>query len=318
MRAVWLTAFGPPSVLRVGDTPDPVAGPGEVLIAVEFAGITWIETMFRATGFGPFPAPPMIPGNGVAGTVLAAGSADVRHLVGRRVVTGTGGSGGYAELVAVSAEQVIEVPAGVATEDAAALLADGRTALMIMEAAAVRAGDRVLVEAAAGGVGSLLVQRAVAAGAEVVAVAGTARKLEVARGLGARHTVDYLEPGWPKAVRAAAGEVDVVLDGVGGAVAETAFGLLATGGRMISFGFSASTGWPDIPDEEAERRGIRVQRGVFASPEDQRRHTVAALDLAAAGALRAVVGQRFTLERAAEAHTAMESRAAVGKTLLTV
>lgn len=318
MRAVWLREFGPPAVLRVERTPEPVPAPGEVLIAVECAGITWIETSFRAGGFGPFPAPPMIPGNGVAGTVLAAGSADARHLVGRRVVTTTGGAGGYAERVAVAATQVIEVPAGVATDDAAALLADGRTALMIMEAAAVRAGDRVLVEAAAGGVGSLLVQLARAAGAEVVAVAGGARKTRTARDLGAQVAIDYREPDWAEAVRVATGGVDVVLDGVGGEVAETAFGLLGDGGRMISFGFSAATGWPAITDEVAAGRGIRVRRGVFGSPQEHTRRTTEALALAAAGRLRPIIGQRFPLEQAAEAHTAMETRAAVGKTLLSI
>ncbi|GAB7039172.1 MULTISPECIES: zinc-binding dehydrogenase [Catenuloplanes] len=318
MRAIWLREFGAASALRAEDTPEPEPAPGQVLVAVEFAGITWIETMFRASGFGPFPAPPMIPGNGVAGTIVAAGSSDDRHLVGKRVVTGTGGSGGYAERVAVDAGQVIEVPDGVATDDAAALLADGRTALMIMEAAGVRPGDRVLVEAAAGGVGTLLVQLARAADARVVAVAGAARKLAVARELGAHHAIDYTDAGWAEAVRTAAGGVDVVLDGVGGAVAETAFGLLGDGGRMISFGFSSATGWPGISDEAAERRGVRVRRGVFGPPDEQTRRTTEALALAAAGRLRPVIGQRFPLERAADAHAAMEARTAVGKTLLAV
>jgi NADPH2:quinone reductase len=317
VRAVWLREFGAPASLRVETVPDPVAAPGQVLIGVEFAGITWIETMFRGSGFGPFPAPPMIPGNGVGGTVLAAGSATDEHLVGKRVVAGTGGSGGYAERVVVDAGQVIEVPAGVALDDATALLADGRTALMIMEAAGVRAGDRVLVEAAAGGVGSLLVQLAHAAGAEVVAAAGAARKLEVARGLGARTTVDYGDLGWTETVRAAVGGVDVVLDGVGGAVAEAAFELLGPGGRMISFGFSGGAGWPDVPDEVAAQRGIRVQRGVFGPAEEQIRRTGEALALAAEGRLRPVIGQRFPLEQASLAHAAMEDRATVGKTLLT-
>ncbi|GIF08976.1 zinc-binding dehydrogenase [Actinoplanes siamensis] len=313
MRAVWLRGFGPPETLHVEETADPVAEPGQVLVAVTFAGITWIETSFRATGSGPFPPPPMIPGNGVAGTVVAAGSADARHLIGKRVVTTTGGSGGYAETVAVDAAQVIEVPDGVATDDAAALLADGRTALMIMRAAEIQAGDRVLVEAAAGGVGSLLVQLAHAAGAHVTALAGSARKLGIVRDLGADAAIDYRQADWARGIRA-----DVVLDGVGGTVAETAFGLLGDGGRMISFGFSSASGWPAISDESAARRGIRIQRGVFGPPEEQTRHTVEALALASAGRLRPVIGQRYPLDQAAAAHTAMETRAAIGKTLLSI
>jgi NADPH2:quinone reductase len=318
VRAVWLREFGSPTVLRVEDTPDPVVAAGQVLIGVEFAGITWIETSFRASGFGPFPAPPMIPGNGIGGTVLAAADPADRHWVGRRVVTGTGGSGGYAEKATVDAGSLIGVPAGVAIDDAVALLADGRTALMIMAAAGVRPGDRVLVEAAAGGVGSLLVQLAAAAGARVVAAAGGTRKLAVASGLGAHTTVDYRDPAWAEAVRGADGGVDVVLDGVGGDIATTAFGLLTDGGRMISFGFSAAAGWPDVSEEAAARRGIRVQRGVFGAPDEQTRRTTEALALAASGRLRPVIGQRLPLERAADAHAAMEARAVIGKTLLAV
>ncbi|WP_229067502.1 zinc-binding dehydrogenase [Actinoplanes sp. DH11] len=330
MRAVWLREFGSPAVLHVEDTAEPTVASGQALIGVEFAGITWIETSFRASGFGPFPAPPMIPGNGVGGTVLAVGDDADRHWVGRRVVAGTGGSGGYAERVAVGTGSLIGVPDGVATDEAVALLADGRTALMIMAAADVRPGDRVLVEAAAGGVGSLLVQLAVAAGARVVAAAGGAYKAGVARDLGAHAAVDYREVGWADEVRAAAGGVgsgdgvggvggvDVVLDGVGGDIATTAFDLLADGGRMISFGFSAAAGWPDISDEVAARRGIRVQRGVFGPPDEQIRRTTEALALAASGGLRPVIGQWLPLERAAEAHAAMEARSVVGKTVLTV
>src|SRR5690242_10686256 len=96
MRAVWLTAFGAPEVLVAGEAPDPEPGPGEVLVAVAYANITFVETMFRRTGFGLFTAtPPLIPGNGVGGTVAAVGDGVDRGLVGRRVVTGTGGSGGY-------------------------------------------------------------------------------------------------------------------------------------------------------------------------------------------------------------------------------
>ncbi|GAB2862663.1 zinc-binding dehydrogenase [Actinoallomurus bryophytorum] len=314
MRAVWLREFGGPEVLGVEETPEPVPAPGQVLIQVEYANITWVETMFRANGVGPFPQPPLIPGNGVGGVIVAAGSSSEEPLVGKRVVTGTGGAGGYAELAAVNAASVIEVPADVPTDDAVALLADGRTALMIIDAAGIKPGDRVLVEAAAGGVGSLLVQLAVAAGANVVAVAGGPRKVALARELGAGEAIDYLEPGWAEAV----GRVDVVLDGVGGAIAEAAFDLLDRDGRMISFGFSSAADWPDVSEQAATERGVRVRRGVFGKPDEQIRRSTEALALAAAARLRPVIGQRFPLERADDAHRVMESRAAVGKTLLTV
>jgi NADPH2:quinone reductase len=313
MRAILMSEFGPPGVLVPADVPEPRAGERQVLIDVAFANITFVETQFRATGFGPFNSElPVVPGNGVGGTVAAAGRCVEEAWVGRRVVTSTGGTGGYAERVAVAADAPYVVPDGLALDDAVALLADGRTAAMLVDAAGLRAGERVLVEAAAGGVGSLLVQLARAAGAEVVAAAGGERKLALARELGAADAVDYREPGWERR----AGPVDVVFDGVGGATGRAAFELLRRGGRMVSFG-QASGEWAQIDDGEAAARGVSKLR-VGASPERMRVFTEWMLAEAAAGRVRPVIGQRFALERAADAHAAIEARTTIGKTLLEV
>jgi NADPH2:quinone reductase len=318
MRAVWMKEFGGPEVLVAGDAPDPAPGPGQALIDVAFANITFIETQFRANGVGPFKAElPMILGNGVGGVVAAVGADVDGALVGRRVVSGTGGSGGYAERVAVDARAAVGVPDGVALDAAVALLADGRTAMLLVRTAALRAGERVLVEAAAGGVGTLLTQLARGAGATVVAAAGGDGKLDVARDQGAGVVVDYREPGWTERVRDAVGGVDVVFDGVGGETARSAFVLLERGGRMISFGL-ASGAWADVSEEVAAERGVTVVRLPRATPEDLRALTESALAAGAAGRLRPVIGQRFPLARAADAHAAIESRATVGKTLLEV
>jgi NADPH2:quinone reductase len=236
--------------------------------------------------------------------------------VGRRVVTGTGGSGAYAERVAVDAGAPFAVPDGLALDDAVALLADGRTATWLLDAVAPRRGERVLVEAAAGGVGSLAVQLARAAGATVVGAAGTPRKRALARELGAEVVVDYGEADWPERVREAVGGLDVVLDGVGGAVGRAAFELLEPGGRMLSFGL-ASGEWAAIAEQEAAARGVALVRD-RPTPERLRACTERALAEAAAGRLRPVIGQRFPLERAADAHAAMERRETIGKTLLEV
>ena len=308
---------GGPEVLVAGEAPDPVAGPGQVLIEVELANITFVETQLRA-GSAPFALElPAIPGNGVGGTVAAIGPGVDQELAGRRVVSSMGGSGGYAERAVVDAAGVIAVPDGLGLDVALALLADGRTAVSLVRAAAPQVGERVLVEAAAGGVGSLLVQLSAAQGAEVVAAAGGARKLELARELGARVAVDYREPDWTERVREACGAVDVVFDGVGGDVARAALGLLAAGGRMVSFGL-ASGEWAQVSEEDAEARGIELVRPGRPTPAEQRDLTESALAEAAAGGLRPVIGQRFPLERAADAHAAIESRATVGKTLLEV
>lgn len=313
VRAVWLKEFGGPGVLVAGDAPDPAAGPGQAVVDVAFANITFVETQFRATGNGPFKAQlPMIPGNGVGGVVSAVGDGVDLGLVGKRVVTATGGSGGYAERAAVDAAGLYLVPDALELDAAVALLADGRTATLQLRAAAPRAGERVLVEAAAGGVGSLLVQLAKAAGATVVAAAGGPRKLEVARELGADETVDYLEPDWTGGVDG----VDVVFDGVGGAVGRAAFRLLRPGGRMVSYGL-ASGEWAGVSEEEAAERGVTLVKPEV-TPELLRESTESALAEAAAGRLRPLIGQRFPLERAADAHAAIEARATVGKTLLEV
>ena len=320
MRAVWLKEFGPPEALVPGEAPDPVPGAGQVVVAVAFANITFVETQVRA-GRSPFPLPPgalpMIPGNGVGGVVAATGPGADAALIGRRVVSATGGRGGYAERAAVPAGGLVEVPEGLALDEAVALLADGRTAMALARAARIAPGERVLVLAAAGGVGSLLVQLAQAAGARVLAAAGGPGKLRLARELGAEVTADYRQPDWPVALRAAAGAADVVFDGVGGQIGRAAFWLLDPGGRMLSYGL-ASGEFTEVSEDEARARQVTIARGVPVTPDESTALTRAALGLAAAGRLRAVIGQRFPLEAAAAAHRAIESRATIGKTLLEV
>lgn len=312
MRAVWLTKFGGPEVLVPRDTPDPVPGPGQVLVEVGFANITFVETQIRA-GTGPYrPALPAILGNGVGGVVRSTGAGVDPALVGAMVVTGTGGTGGYAELVAVDADGLFAVPEGLELDDAVALLADGRTATMLTRAAGLRPGDRVLVEAAAGGVGSLLVQLARAAGAYVVGATGGPRKVDVVRELGADLGVDYRTEGWVSRVD----QVDIVFDGVGGAVGRAAFGLLRPGGRLLVYGL-ASGAWNDVTADEAATREVTLLRP-SPTPERLRQFTQSALAEATVGRLRPLIGQRFPLEKAADAHAAIQARATVGKTLLEV
>lgn len=315
MRAVWLREFGGPEVLTLGEAPDPVAKAGQVVVDVEFVNITFVETQFRASGSGPFAASlPMIPGNGVGGVVASAGPDVAPDLVGTRVVTSTGGSGGYAERVAVDATAVFHVPNEIALDTAIALLADGRTATMMTRAATIKPGERVLVEAAAGGVGSLIVQLAKTAGAHVVAAVGSQRKSEIATKLGADLTINYTEEGWAKRVRDTIGAVDVVFDGVGGPIARTAFDLLDRGGRMVSFGL-ASGNWAEISEEKATAHGVTLVRP-SATPAELRAYTESALTAAAEDRLRPIIGQRFPLSEAAAAHAAIQSRATIGKTLL--
>ncbi|MDX6418356.1 MAG: NADPH:quinone reductase [Trebonia sp.] len=321
MKAVVMREFGPPRVLRVEDVAGPSSGPAAVVIGVEFASVTFVETQVRA-GRPPskamLPALPAILGNGVGGTVTRAGAEAGPGLLGQRVVAALGGKGGgYAEAAAAAVPGLIEVPDGVELRDATALLADGRTALGLMELARPGSGDTVLVEAAAGGVGTLLVQLARNAGARVVALVGGERKLAVVRDLGADVVVDYSDAGWPSRVREGAGRVDVVFDGVGGGIGLASLGLLGDGGRFCPFGMASGEFTPVGPDL-ARERGVTVLRSGPPDAERLRALSKAALDEAAAGRIRPVIGQEFGLSQAAAAHEAIESRATIGKTLLAV
>jgi NADPH2:quinone reductase len=288
------------------------------VVNVDVATITFVETQVRA---GRPPSPAMLPalpailGNGVGGVVAAVGEAVDPGFVGRRVVASLGGTGGYAERAVADSAALIAIPAGLGTDEAVALLADGRTALLLMRAVGVQAGETVLVEAAAGGVGSLLVQLASRAGARVIGAARGQRKLQLARELGASLVVDYTGPGWADRLALEEGSIDIVFDGVGGGIGRAAFELLRQGGRFCAFGM-ASGAFADVSNEQAEARQVPLIRGGRSTPEELRELTRAALAEAVAGRLHPLIGQMFPLERAADAHAAIERRATVGKTLL--
>lgn len=324
MRVVEVKRFGSPDVLVPSQAPDPTAGPGQVVIEVSVAAVDFVQTQLRQgfTPGPPLPDPPYIPGASVAGRVCAVGHGVDPSWIGRRVIAHTAsGNGGNAERAAAAVDAVILIPQGLGLPEAAALLDDGGTALGLVEVARVREGEWVLVEAAAGGVGSLLVQLARAAGARVVGAARGKRKLDLARELGADAAIDYSEPGWPERVIDATGGrgPDVVFDGVGGRIGREAFGATATGGRFSVHG-AASGAATVIDTAQARERQVTVigieqlqQFGAGAIARVQRM-----VAEAAAGRIRPVVGQTFPLDQAAVAHAAIEARAVLGKTLLVI
>lgn len=321
MQIVQVAQFGGPEVLKVVDVPEPDPGADEVSIAVEVVPVLHLDAQLRS-GWGRSYfdlVTPYVPGAGVAGRVAATGPNVDRTWTGRRVVADTA-AGAYAGTVVVRAEALVPVPDGVGLEEAAALLHDGRTALGLVEKIGVTAGAQVLVTSAAGGLGSLLVQLARAAGATVVGTARGQRKLDLVRGLGAE-AVDHGADGWGERVRAMNGGrgPDVVFDGVGGAIGTAAFMITADGGRFSAHG-APSGDFASVDVEEARRREITLWGIEQAQhePAEARRLTARALAEAAAGRLRPVVGQTFALARAADAHAAIESREVLGKTLLRV
>ncbi|NJP96282.1 zinc-binding dehydrogenase [Nonomuraea sp. FMUSA5-5] len=324
MRAVVLHEFGPPDHLRVADVPAPKPAAGEVAVRVAAVGVQFLETQARAgtmRGALGGAALPVILGKEIAGLVTEVGPGGDTALIGARVLASTTGLGGYAETAVVPAGTLIPVGDGIGLPEAIALYRYGATAQGLIGAARVSAGDRVLVLAAAGAVGTLLVQLLKRAGATVVAAAHGERKLALLSELRADHVVDYTLPGWTEQARdAAGGSIDVVFDHVGGALGRASFELLTPGtGRQVTFGLSSGTPLEVRPMELIGRSVTLTGFSaglIWSRPAYARALVTEVLDLATAGRLTPVIGQRFPLERAADAHAAIEARATIGKTLL--
>ena len=321
MRAATVTRFGGPEVLTLVEQPDPAPGPGQVVVAVEVADTLWVETAVRSGAgqdFWPM-RPPYVPGNGVAGRVAAVGGGVDRGWIGRRVAGHTGNEGGYADRAVIAADGLSAVPDGLELTVAASLLHDGPTVLALFDVTRVGREDTVLVVGASGGLGILSVQLGRARAARVVAVARGA-KLDRVRERKPDAVVDSEQIDWVEQARSAlGGGADVVLDNIGGDLGEAAFALAAPGGRFSGHG-TPSGRFAAVDEAEADRCGITVTgiERVQMSDAELTRYTDQAFVEAAAGTIAPVIGQTFPLERAADAHAAIEGRRVFGTTLLIV
>ncbi len=322
MHAVVLHEFGPAANLRYEQVSDPQPGPGQVRIAVRAAGVHVLDTTIRRGLPGPFPAPalPIISGREVAGVVDALGPQVDPSWSGRRVVAHLGPAGaGYAELAVVAVSALHALDKVTDDADAVAMIGSGRTAVAILETARLSADDVVVITSAAGGLGVLLVQAAVAAGAVVVGLAGGPDKIERVRQYGIT-AVDYDQGDWPDAVRAELGDraVTAVLDGVGGVRGRGALELLAPGGRILFYGWSS--GEPTaLSVSDLVGRGITAAAAVGVRltqrPGGLRAFEDQALDRLATGRWTPLL-TRFPLAQASDAHCALENRRTVGKIVL--
>ncbi|AIR99088.1 zinc-binding dehydrogenase [Streptomyces glaucescens] len=324
MHAVRLHAFGPAENLTYEETADPAPGPGQVRIRVAAAGVHLLDTAIREGVQGPLPelpALPTIPGREVAGVVDALGEGADRAWLGKRVVAHLGfAPGGYAELAVTDAERLHEMPENLDFAQAVAMIGTGRTTMGIVQFAEPGPGDVVVVPAAAGGIGTLLVQYAKNAGATVVGLAGGPAKTARVQANGADLAVDYQDPSWPDKVRARLGgrTATIVFDGVGGDAARAAVGLLGPGGRHIVFGWSAEglhDGTPYVVEGVTEQVLGPVMMRKAGGPNPVRTLELRALAEAAAGRLVPAV-HRFPLAEAAAAHRALETRGTTGKVVL--
>jgi NADPH2:quinone reductase len=305
MRAVQLSRFGGPDVLEISESPTPTPQPGEVLVRVQAAGINFFEVLMRQDRYAVTPDLPMALGVEAAGVVEALGD---------------GRSGGYADYVIADAASVVAVPDGLSFEDATALMVQGLTALHLIRQSPPK-DKAVLVNAAAGGVGSLLVQLARNSGARlVIAAAGSDEKRELALSLGADIAVDYGSPDWSGRVREATGGrgADIVYEFIGGTFTKACLEVLAPGGELV-FGALGRFGLDQSDMEELFARNQSL-KGFALLPllttDNLKLDLIWLFGQAANGRLRVLQGRRYPLEQVADAHQALESRATVGKIVL--
>jgi NADPH2:quinone reductase len=322
VKTIRVHEFGPAENLRSEDVPDPLPGEGQVLIRVEAAGVHLLDTVLRAgtAGGGPVAVPdlPTIPGREVAGRVVAVGPETDEGWIGKRVVVHLGPvPGGYAELAVAKVESLYGLPDHVDAAQAVATIGTGRTTAAILSQARLTADDVVLITAAAGGIGSYLVQAARNVGATVIGLAGGAEKVHKVRDLGAHYAVDYKDPDWPTTLKAELGDraVTVLLDGVGGENGQQAFELLGIGGRVLMFGWSGG-GPIQLTTEDLMGRGLSATWAIGPKMMPRlREFEQAALEETFSGRWEALVTS-FPLSEAAAAHRALEDRATTGKVVL--
>ncbi|MDL4817865.1 quinone oxidoreductase family protein [Actinomadura opuntiae] len=318
MRAIVVAENGGPEVLKAGERPDPVPGPGEVLVDVAASGVNFIDVYYRTGAYAqPLPYTPGVEG---AGTVAAVGEGVGDFAVGDRVAWANV-PGSYAQRAAVPADKVVPVPDGVGLEDAAAALLQGMTAHYLTRSVhEVKEGDTVLVHAAAGGMGLLLTQVATAAGARVIGTASTPEKKQAARDAGADEVLDY--DGFADRVRELTGGegVAVVYDGVGAPTFDGSLASLRRRGVMALYGAAGGKVPPFDPQRLNAAGSLFLTRPTLlhytATREELLERAADVYGWIAAGTLDLHIGHRYDLADAAAAHADLEARRTTGKLLL--
>jgi NADPH:quinone reductase-like Zn-dependent oxidoreductase len=334
-----ITRAGPPEVLKVEDRPDPVAGAGEVLVRVRAAGINFADVMARAGLYPDAPKPPCVVGYEIAGVVESVGEGVTDFTPGDRVLGGTR-FGGYAELVATPVNALVPLPGDWSFEEGAAFPVNYATAYAgLCRYGALASGERLLIQAAAGGVGIAATQIAKIVGAEVFGTASPS-KHDACRSFGVDHAIDYRGNDFTAEVRRITGEkqpLDLVMDAIGGRSFRKSWSLLGPGGRLVCFGASSLV--------SGERRNlITALRTYFGMPRynpipmmTQSKAVIGLnmltlwdakgsldeyieplTDWVGDGRLRPVVAEAFPLERGADAHRFILERRNVGKVVLTL
>lgn len=321
MRAIQVSEVGGPEALTLVDIDTPEPGDGEVRIDVAAVGVNFIDT-YQRSGLYPMELP-LIPGPECAGTVSAVGSNVTEFSVGDRVAVAAA-SGSYAEARLAPAAQCVAVPDGMSLEHGAAAFLQGMTAhYLAIDTYPLRAGDRCLIHAGAGGTGRLLIQLAKHAGAEVFTTVSTPAKAEIASSAGADHVINYTEHNFADEVRRIAGidkPLDVVYDGVGASVFDDSLELLRKRGLMATFGNASGAVPPVAPLRLSQAGSLFLTRPTLfdyiATREELMARATDVFERIEAGTLEVSIGNTYSLEEAAQAHIDLEGRKTNGKLLI--
>ncbi|GAA4085340.1 NAD(P)H-quinone oxidoreductase [Nocardioides kongjuensis] len=324
MRAVTQSAPGGPETLVVTELPDPVPGPGEVLLEVAATAVNRADLLQRQGFYPPPPGASDIIGLECSGTVAALGEGVTGWAVGDQVCALLAG-GGYASRVVVPAGQLMPVPDGVDLVSAAALPEVACTVWSnVFMIAGLRPGDAFLVHGGGGGIGTFAIQLAAASGARVFTTAGSAEKLERCRELGAEVAINYRDEDFVEVVRAATdgAGADVVLDNMGAKYLARNVDVLADEGRLVVIGMQGGTKAELDLGRLLSKRGAVIATALRSRPVEGKARICASVvehvwPLVADGTIQPIVSAVLPLDDVAEAHRMIESGDAVGKVLLT-
>ena len=320
-RKVIVTEFGGPEKMQIVSAELSAPAAGEVQLRQMAIGLNFID-LYQRKGVYPLPLPTGL-GHEAAGVVEAVGADVVAFKVGDRVAYMNAGLGAYADFRNVPADRLVLIPAGVSDEQAAALLFKGITAqYLLRKTHVVKAGETVLIHAAAGGVGQILCQWAKGLGAFVIGTAGSPAKCAVAKAAGADIAIDYSQEGWVKTLLEATGgkKANVVYDSVGKDTFLKSLECAAQFGLVVLFG-AASGPAPAIDPELLNKKGclFLTRPSVFphnADPEVFRANAAELFAVIASGVVKPAISAKFSLEDIAAAHRSAEARATQGATLI--
>lgn len=325
---------GGPETLSIDSVPDPVPGPGEVVVAIRACGLNFLDTLIIRDLYQIKPPRPFAPGCEVAGTITALGEGVTDWSLGQRVI-GLPAYGGFAEAIALPQGRLFALPASVSfTRGAALSIAYGTAIYALKDRAEVRAGDTLLVLGASGGTGLAAVELGMALGLKVIGAVSSPEKADVVRRAGADEVVIYPREALDRdgsralaqAFKAAANATgasdgaDIIYDCIGGSFAEPAIRSLAWGGRYLTIGFAA--GIPSIPLNLTLLKSIDIRGvfyGAFTLRDPARNAALVAelLDLAAAGKIAPDEPTTLPLERGGEAISLLADRQSIGKVVVT-